>query len=113
VALLRFNHVPSWDSAAPYLLGSYGLGVLAAWHGVPAPRPRARLLAWCAIGGALLTLRPEFRSRPALAAVSGCVLAFAGTAATSLFYRWIERPGVACLGRQRRAASRLAPAVTP
>jgi peptidoglycan/LPS O-acetylase OafA/YrhL len=83
-AVLHFNRDPSWDVAAPYFFGSYGLGVLAAWHGVPALRPHARLLAWCAFGGVLLALWLEFRSRLALAAVTACALAVAGTAGRSL-----------------------------
>lgn len=84
MALLHFNRNPSWDIAAPYFFGSYGLGVLAAWHGAPGVRPHARLLAWCAFAGVLLALSLEFRSRVALAAVTACALAFAGAAGRSL-----------------------------
>jgi peptidoglycan/LPS O-acetylase OafA/YrhL len=96
-ALLHFNRNASWDVAAPYFFGSYGLGVLAAWHGAPGLRPHARLLAWCALAAVLLALSLEFRSRVALAAVTACALAFAGTAGRALRGRavrvieWLSR----------------------
>jgi peptidoglycan/LPS O-acetylase OafA/YrhL len=80
LSLLVFNREPAWDVAAPYFFASYGLGVLAAWLPRAVPRAQALVLGLVLLGGFVLALSLEFRSRIALAAVIGGALALSGTA---------------------------------
>jgi peptidoglycan/LPS O-acetylase OafA/YrhL len=70
-SLLHFNRDARWDVAAPYFVGAYGLGVLAAW----APLDRRRW-AWLALGTVWvgLALVVEWRSRIAVAALTAASL---------------------------------------
>jgi peptidoglycan/LPS O-acetylase OafA/YrhL len=80
LSLLVFNREPAWDVAAPYFFASYGLGVLAAWLPRAVPRAQARVLGLVLLGGFVIALSLEFRSRIALAAVIAGALALSGAA---------------------------------
>lgn len=77
-SLLVFNRDSDWDVAAPYFLGAYGLGVLAAWWG-PGLRGswRRQLGLGLLAGGVALALWLDFRSRLALAAAVALLLVLA------------------------------------
>lgn len=77
-SLLVFNRDSDGDVAAPYFLGAYGLGVLAAWWG-PGLRAswRRQLGLGLLAGGVALALWLDFRSRLALAAAVALLLVLA------------------------------------
>lgn len=83
-SLLRFNLQDDGDIWAPYFLGAYGMGVLAAWGSQRGQRAGAAALLTAL---SLLALLIEWRSRIALAGVTALVL--------------LAAPGSAALARSR------------
>lgn len=73
-SLFVFNRLPDWDPWAPYFLGAYGLGALAAWAG-GSRRPLAATAALAALAAAALAF--DWRSRIAVAAATALLLALA------------------------------------
>lgn len=103
-SLMVFNRDSDWDVAAPYFLGAYGLGVLAAWWG-PGLRAswRRQLGLGLLAGGVALALWLDFRSRLALAAAVAMLLVLAP--AWRSLAGWARAPGAAA---GRRTADWLA-----
>lgn len=88
LSLLVVNRDARWDMAAPYFLGAYGLGVLAAWH-----RPGTRWPLWVVAAIVVLALWIEWRSRIALAGATAFALALwagRGRPSHALAY-WADR----------------------
>jgi peptidoglycan/LPS O-acetylase OafA/YrhL len=86
-SLAYFNLQPDGDMWAPYFLGAYGLGVLAAWGQRSQQRAGTTALLLALTGLALLI---EWRERVAVAGL------------TALLLLW--QPGAAALARTRLAA---------
>jgi peptidoglycan/LPS O-acetylase OafA/YrhL len=93
-SLLVFNRDPSWDAWAPYFMGSYALGALAAWA-ADARRPSLATLGVAVLG--CVALWVEFRSRIAVATATAVLLAWA--ARTGVLERWPRSAALAWLGR--------------
>lgn len=106
-SLLVFNRDSDWDVAAPYFLGAYGLGVLAAWWGPGLRASRGRQLGLSLLaGGVALALWLDFRSRLALAAAVALLLVLAP--ALRLLADRARRRAGAGLARGRRLGCWLA-----
>jgi peptidoglycan/LPS O-acetylase OafA/YrhL len=85
---------PAWDAWAPYFMGSYGAGVLAAWAPA-ARRPAVAIGLLAAIGGLALARDPH----PSVAVATCTALLLAVAAHTGRLERASCPPALAALGR--------------